>query len=996
MANYSLVNQIITLQRAAKDQNNEDAYEKATSLLQQVASPSLDDQLSREGRIYAEEQRQEQENYNTLLSQSNQINTLLDAARTSDRQDVVSRLLDLKSNVDNKLFDYTDITEEIQGLGIIALESVTAQLASEEVQAKLYSEITGVPYDTALSEYRRVESEFERDHPVAGIATRIAVGLLPTIALSRALGPGATFASGALRQGGLAAAEIAGYSFAEAEGDAASRLEAVGETLTDPLAIGATLVSGGLGGLVGRAQGKALQLEQDINSAIEREAAKVQALRTSAEEGIGTRVIDTVQDSADSAVLNFYNQNGRMPEGLEISQIYRQVSNATDIPINRIFQSELKGGARRTDLDYRGQSIDDVRARVKQNAGEEGFVPASQAKSSRGFLRDFWDDKGKAIVKVARERVSDKFAGNIQRTATNMAQHQQVFDIAFKDVNVQKFAAALEGDASQKIKQHMLNFANSNLDLQIRNNSFDSFKKLLTADQFAGYQSLMKLRAAQAKDYSSFVFRDLPFDPLYWPSRTIEQTKRAQLFNRRNMTKYAHDENLKERTRGFIRESDAIDYENPLIVFQDKLLNDSAVISMHKNFGLANTSNRLLSDDSTTVAKVAEDLSQGRASFRELRNTLEAEGATEEVVDAAEEILSSLIVNGTRGPSSFISNFRKAGYVGTIASPYSALLNFGDIGNTVVNFGLDNTAMSLKNFFSKNNIKVGVEDVGLLNQTTGEFLREGASKWNRRFNQLSDESFKVTGFRSADIIGKETTLNAAINRGRRLAADNKLTEEYNWLFSPVELNALRIDLLKGNKTQRVKEFAAAELGKIQPTDLAQMPKWYLDHPNGRILYMLRTFGLKQLQQIERLVVDTWKEGDKKEAIKNALAYVTVVGGGNAFLNELRQPLRPFSGKDAPFTDEDRIKEYFVDYMLGVATLNTQSAYTLEGLGEGRTEAFFRSFFPAPAGMATDIAADLAALITDRKDFDEIFFEGKSVRWLPFMRDVQPLLEETLD
>ena len=460
---------------------------------------------------------------------------------------------------------------------------------------------------------------------------------------------------------------------------------------------------------------------------------------------------------------------------------------------------------------------------------------------------------------------------------------------------------------------------------------------------------------------------------------------------------------MMERKRGYLTEGQAADYENPIIVMRDKIAHDEAVIQLHKNFKLNNNTNKITQATEETkdqvTKQVRREVEEGSASFVQLREALKEEGANSGVIQTAEELMRSLIVRGTTGPSGALANIRKAAYMGTIGNPYSALLNFGDVGNTVVNFGADNTGAALVNMLKRDGIRVGVQDVGLVNQASGEFLREGATKWNRRFNLMSDLTFKGSGFRAADVAGKTVTLNAAVQRGRMMAADGSLLSEYNWLFGRQELLNLRKDLLANKKTDRVREFAAAELAKLQPSDLAQMPKWYLDHPNGRLLYMLRTFGLKQLQQVKRLVFETWKEGVKrndnnlkKEAIKNAAAYVVVVGGGNTLLNELRQPVK---GKRDAF-EMDEMEDYFIDFMLGVATVNTQSMYTLEKLAKGDARAAIKAFFPAPLNMSEDVVGDVAAGLFDEKDIDELFFEGKGVRWLPFMRVAQPYLEEEFD
>ena len=989
---FSNINDLYKLKEVAKEKGRDDLIVKIDALLS-----SDDDQvdiMSREGRIYEPEFSKQQVEYKVSKDQSQQLSTLLKAAEEQGRDDLIEKIQGLKTVVDKKVFDYEDITEEIRGAGSAALEAVTVGVLGDEAQSWAIAGLTGADYESVLEDTRRIQKEFAEDLPVLDLGIRIAAGFLPSARLAKAVGVGSSFLAGASRQAGLTGAEIATYSFFEGEGDVASRLENVAEIAQEPLAVGAVALGGGFGGLAGRAVGRAQAIERSVQEAILTEEAKLQRLRTGADRTVGTDVVDASQQAADQAVIRFYNQNGRMPEGTEITQVYREMADEVGVPISRIMQSEMKAGQRRLDLDYRNKTIEELRQRAKIS-GE--FVTEDAARVSRGFFRDFYEDKLEPLVEVAKRRIGEKAAGNFQRMATNMARQQQDFDTVFNTEQVQAFAKALEADTGS-IKQKILNFSNSNLENAVRRKEFSDLKKILNKDQMEGLRTLLRIRTKQADEYRKFVFKGVPIDPLYVPSRTLAQSNQAALFNRRNMPRNAVDENMMERKRGYLTEGEAADYENPIIVMRDKLAHDEAVIQLHKNFKLENITNRIVKKPEQ-AAQIKKEVEEGSASFVQLRKALEEEGANPGVVQTADELMRSLIVRGTQGPSGVLSNIRKAAYMGTIGNPYSALLNFGDVSNTVVNFGADNTGAALVNMLKRDGIRVGVGDVGLINQASGEFLREGASKWNRRFNRASDLTFKASGFRGADIAGKTITLNAAVQRGRQMAADGSLMREYDWLFTGQELGKLRKDLLTNKKTDRVREFAAAELAKLQPTDLAQMPKWYLDHPNGRLLYMLRTFGLKQLQQVKRLVFETWKEGVKQnndklkaEAVKNAAAYLVIVGGGNTLLNELRQPIK---GQRSAF-DMDEMEKYFVDFMLGVATVNTQSTYTLEKLAKGDARAAIKAFFPAPLNMVEDVAGDVAAGLFNEKDIDDLFFEGKGVRWLPFMRAAQPYLEEKFD
>ncbi len=973
------------IRKLAEAKGRDDVIEALDNL------PIPEDKIStRESRLFQRE-REDQLLYRDRLEQREKLEQIEKIAKEKGRQDILDSLKPIKEQIDADIFDAEDISEEAIGTGIAITEGLTIGIVGDEAAASIYSKVTGEDYEKSLSKMRRIEKEFAEDHRAIDLGIRVGAGLIPSVRLAKMAGVGTTGASGAARQAGVTSGEIATYQFAEGEGGVQERLQNVAETAKNPLAIGAVALTGGAGAIGGRTVGKDLELDAALRAAVEAEEQKLQALRTSKGALSGTSVVGNAQLRADEMVVDFYNQVGRMPEGTEISGIYKQLSEEMQVPISRIMQSEMKAGKMRGDLNYAKQSIEDVRGRLNKGVTFKSTDEALRKKEGYfGFL-NFWEDKLESIVNVAKDRVGPEFAGSMQKMSTRMAQNQQAVDQAFSLPEVQAFGKVVQNDRSGRIKMEMLNFSNTSgrVSADERLEAFESFKKLLTPEQFKGFQVLQKLRLTQANDYRRNVQRELNDDPLYFPSQRLEESNRASLFKRRGFLRRAADENSKSISRPKLESaSEALSYENPLVVMRDKIVRDDAVIQMHKAFKLENNSNRITGKKSQK--KVQREIEEGQAPFSQLESSLRNAGASDGAIMAADDLMRSLVVRGVQAPDNWLSNMRKAAYMGTIGNPYSALLNFGDAANTVVNFGADNTALALREHMKKGGYTFGVKDVGLLQQTTGEFLREGATGWQRRFNNLSDVTFQASGFRGADRAGKSLTLTAAAKRGQLKALDGSLEKEYSWLFNRNEMKALKSDLINGRRTQRVKEFTAAELAKLQPSDMAQMPKWYIDHPNGRLLYMLRTFGIKQLQQINRLVIQQAKQGNQKEAIKNGLAYLAVVGGGNTLLNELRQPV-----KGEEIGDLDRMATYFVDFMLGVATVNSQSTYSLEKAIEGNPKSFVGGFMPVPLDMVEDVSSDVLPLVAGNKDLEETIKEGKGVLWAPYMRVVQPILEENL-
>ena len=143
-----------------------------------------------------------------------------------------------------------------------------------------------------------------------------------------------------------------------------------------------------------------------------------------------------------------------------------------------------------------------------------------------------------------------------------------------------------------------------------------------------------------------------------------------------------------------------------------------------------------------------------------------------------------------------------------------------------------------------------------------------------------------------DRLGKETIINAAYKNASKLAKTAKGRERLLKKFGNTygdETKALLKDLEEGNRSATVRQFLFNELSDAQPISLIEFPQGYLDNPNGRILYMLKSFTLKQIDIVRRNVVQEYAKGNKKEAIKNATllaGYLSVANTGTQIAKDL--------------------------------------------------------------------------------------------------------------
>jgi len=203
---------------------------------------------------------------------------------------------------------------------------------------------------------------------------------------------------------------------------------------------------------------------------------------------------------------------------------------------------------------------------------------------------------------------------------------------------------------------------------------------------------------------------------------------------------------------------------------------------------------------------------------------------------------------------------RDLGYMGTIANPISAITQLGDLGVSGALYGFRNTIASM---FGAKNIKL--VDLGL-----SDISKEVAEV--RPTAKLLDKMFRASGFKAIDRLGKETAINASLRKNINMVktAKGEAAFRKKWgKFYEGEIDALVADLKNKQISDIVKFHAFNELSDVQPITMLELPQGYNMYKNGRILYALKSFTLKQLDVVRRNVVQEYAKGSKTQAIKQA-------------------------------------------------------------------------------------------------------------------------------
>ena len=246
-----------------------------------------------------------------------------------------------------------------------------------------------------------------------------------------------------------------------------------------------------------------------------------------------------------------------------------------------------------------------------------------------------------------------------------------------------------------------------------------------------------------------------------------------------------------------------------------------------------------------------------------------------------QDLLTARFVDGETSMGKLASTIKEAGYIYTIANPTSALVQLGDIP---INAALKGTWNTFTSMILPKRVKLTqvIED-----QISKEFNDPG------RFAKLLEFTFKKSGFKAVDRLSKETAINTAYKFNRKLVRTAKGEKEFRdkWANTfPDNMNTI-VDDLKNNRVTRDIEFLLFnELSDLQPVSLSELPAGAND-PKKRLLYMLKSFTIKQIDVVRRNVVQEYKKGNKVKAAMTAFRLGTFLSLSGLGVNQVRMLMR---------------------------------------------------------------------------------------------------------
>jgi hypothetical protein len=294
-------------------------------------------------------------------------------------------------------------------------------------------------------------------------------------------------------------------------------------------------------------------------------------------------------------------------------------------------------------------------------------------------------------------------------------------------------------------------------------------------------------------------------------------------------------------------------------------------------------------------------------------------------VDKVKELLTARFVQGPKKPAD-ITRLAKDLAIGFGLNDIgSALVQANEVGMSFYRNGLLNTIKGLGQSFNPKALKtldLGIQRIGADYANAPSVMRAAV-----------DLGLKLNGFKAANKLMQETQINAGFNYFKNVFAKEKgarFNKEYSYLkgaFGVEEADRM-VDAFRSKSLQEAFDDDSIglalfdRLGATQVISLSDMPKAYLNQPDWRMFYALKSFALKQLQFVKdesfSKIAGSMKsmatEGANPkniklggEGLRNLMALGLIVGGTNTGVNYLRDALRGKTSEDYQSLEERAVE-----------------------------------------------------------------------------------------
>lgn len=337
------------------------------------------------------------------------------------------------------------------------------------------------------------------------------------------------------------------------------------------------------------------------------------------------------------------------------------------------------------------------------------------------------------------------------------------------------------------------------------------------------------------------------------------------------------------------------------------------------------------------------------------------------------EVLTSYFMPKSQGK--YVTGIKNFTYGALLGNPVTALTQLRDVGVTLSRHGAYNTIKGLAKMHSKDAYRMA--DIGIDN-----FMAD----FERRTVHSLPMKIAMSPLAAMDVFGKTLNMNAnlvkvqsALRKELNKGASSEITKEIERLFSG-SASKVKADLLKGNKTFETNFFMFNDLSKYHPISKAEVPTGYLNSNKGRLIYMLHTYQLKQLDIFRNDVLNEFKKGNIIKGSKNMTSLTFWLLSTGLGVDAARDYLTTGKTKEID------------NYMLNNAgQLFLLNRYMFDkGFKQGFANMLWDGVKPATISIASDVEKDLKDIYGDI--FEKSMFDSesktdkgfRSTKYIPFV------------
>jgi hypothetical protein len=278
-----------------------------------------------------------------------------------------------------------------------------------------------------------------------------------------------------------------------------------------------------------------------------------------------------------------------------------------------------------------------------------------------------------------------------------------------------------------------------------------------------------------------------------------------------------------------------------------------------------------------------------------LKDQLKGKDMTPEQVDEVAQLIKMRFGKGEQAPHRAIQNFKNLTYTGLLANPMSALTQAGDLALSAYKNGIRNTVGAVIGELGGRGKINGLDKTELLG------IRNAAADFASRVGtrDMLNWGLKYSGFQKMDEFGKNTFINAAMKNNQQLdpaAFKNKWKSTFDPDAAPGAPTPRTDELMEKVKNfQKIDDTNREDVGfmlwnelsSTQPIALSALPEKYLQHPDGRMAYMLQSFTLKMFDLMRKDIYNNVATKQYKEAAKNATRLSTMFIAGNSSIDAFK-------------------------------------------------------------------------------------------------------------